>query len=209
MIRKTIVPIALALVLGALPASADHRSGDRERSHRHEREAFAGQRAKIEKQERKIERLSLRLDDATSELFGEAVTRSRHRGWREWRAIHALRRLERTADRFARKVSHHGATSRNAEVAYLDLESAHRDAVARCDDLRNPRRLRDEFRRVGRLMDKLDGRFARLAELERQRRHASYREPESRHRRHRSGRDADFWLSSRDGRPAVAFRFGF
>jgi hypothetical protein len=190
MTKKTIAPIVLALVLGALPANAGRRSdeddGTRRRGHEahrsHEHDAY---RSHHERQEAKIAVLAEHLDHATSDLVHEAVSRTRHRSWREWRALQALRRLERRADRYHARVERHGASSRRAEATFDDLERAYH-AVAACrDDLRRSRRVRHEFERVDELMDKLDRRIAKL------------------------DRDEERRTGSRDSKTHVAFHFGF
>ncbi len=194
MTPKTIAAIALALVLGALPASAAHRSYDRPGSRGHDREA---NRSGHEPQQEKIDRLAHRLDHATSQLYSQATDRARHESWREWRAIRTLRRLERRADHFQTHVARHGAGSRRAQAAFRDLDCAYQAAAERRDDLRRSRQLRDEFARVDDLMDRLDHRIATLARHERHRENIRHRV--DRERRHRS----------RDSRTHVAFHFGF
>ena len=137
-----IAPIALALLLLALPAGADRRS------HHDADERIAS--------------LAQRLDRATSDLYCEAAERARYRSWRELRAMHALRRLERRADSFARQVRRHGADDRRVAGALDSLEQAYRVAAARRGYLRRPGRLDDEFARVDKLLRKLDRRLARL-----------------------------------------------
>ena len=103
----------------------------------HERDAY---RADHERQDAKIAVLAERLDHATSDLVREAVSRTRHRSWREWRALDALRRLESRANRYHARVERHGASSRRAEGAFRGSERAYH-AVAACrDDLRRSRR---------------------------------------------------------------------
>ncbi len=202
MTKKTIAPIVLALVLGALPANAERRSDDddgiRRRGHEtvrsHESDAY---RSHHERQEAKIAVLAERLDHATSDLVHEAVSRTRQRSGRERRALHALRRLERRADRYHARVERHGASSRRAEGTFEDLKRAYHAAAAYRGDLRRSRRVRHGFERVDEVMDKLDRRIAKLDRYEERRRHTSHRGREDR----RTG--------SRDSKTHVAFHFGF
>lgn len=199
MTQKTIAPIVLALVLGALPASAASRFHDEDR--RNDRETHRAQQAT---QEGRIQVLAVRLDQATSQLFDEAVEskrqtarREQRLSWRERRALHAVRRLEQQADRFHARVERYGASDRRTDGAFQELQRAHQLAVACQDDLRRPRKLRREFERVGELMGKLDRRIAQLDRHPKPRRHASHRDDEDR-RRQRWQRD-----------PFLAFLFGF
>jgi len=230
MTRKMIAPIALALVLGALPASAASRSDDRDRNR--EREAH---RSHMNEQEAKVASLASRLDDATSKLFSEAVESRRHRSWRDARAIRSLRRLEREADRFEAVVERRGARSRHADAAFEKLECAYQDAVARRGDLRRSRQLRDEFARVGQLIEKVDGRLVKLDRAQENRSYGRNRGDEDRsygrnrgdedrsYGRNRGDEDRSYGrnrgddddrhaerrFDERDWRALVAFRFGF
>jgi hypothetical protein len=159
MMTKMIVPIALALVLGALPAAAGSRHHERENG--------------------KVEKLAYRLESAAGELYRDAARKARHRSWREWRAMHALQRFDRRADRFLEQVVRHGVYHPRTASEFQKLESAFVKAQARRTDLRRARRLRDEFERVEQLMGKLDRRLARRGDDERPRRHAVSR-PEDR-----------------------------
>lgn len=163
MMTKMIAPIALALMLGALPASAGQRN------HRAE-----------ERHETKIETLAQKLDRATSELYSEARERGRYRGWRELRAVRSLRRLEYRAAVYENRVERHGAESRPAARAWRDLDHAYRVAAAQRDVVCRRRGLQDEFGRVDRLMEKLDRRIARLDSRDEPRRHASRRHDDDR-----------------------------
>ena len=200
MTRKLIAPIVIALALGALPASAASRHDD-DRGRR-----YAALRGAVDVHEAKIAALANRLDRATTELVSEAATRGHRRGWRHWRAFHALQRLERKADRYQQIVAYRGASSRRADAAFEELECAFEDAMVRRDDLRRKRHLRDELSDVTWLMEKLDRRNAKLdrtlARLDRR---------EDRRRYSRERREDDRYArrgwDERDWR--VAFRFGF
>ena len=177
MMMKSIAPIALSLilVLGAASASADRRSH--------------------EKPEKPIEALALRLDHATSDLYREAVERGHYHGWRERRAVHALRHLERRADVFSAIVVRHGADGRRADRAFDELERAYEVATAKRGALRRSHRLRHEFARVNRLMENTD---QRIAQLDRRRDH-----------RHHARNGWDVGHRYAYGRRAiVAFHFG-
>jgi hypothetical protein len=190
MTKQTIAMTVLALVLGALPVSAAHRSDENgDRGRRYDREST---RSVETKHEAKVAVLAERLDGATSQLSTEAADRRRSRSYREWRAIHALQRLEHRADRYRARVERRGADSRSAEAAYHELERAYRAATARRGDLRDSRRVRRDFERVDALMAKLDRRIAKLDRTE-ERRVSKF----DRHAR------------SRDWRNYVAFRFDF
>jgi len=160
MMTKMIAPIALALVLGALPAGAGSRDHERENG--------------------KLEKLAHGLESAAGELYRDAARHSRHRSWREWRALHALQRFDQRADRFLQQVTRHGIYHPRTEREFQQLERAFVTAEARRSDLRRARRLRDEFERVEQLMRKLDRRLADRSDDERPRRHAVVR-PEARH----------------------------
>ena len=202
--KQTIAMIVLALMLGALPASAaqrSHENGDRGRRYdreSHDNEDRGGRygreptRSAETKHEAKVAVLAERLDGATSELFRDAADRRRSRSYREWRAMHALRRLEHRADRYHARVERRGADSRSAEAAYHELERAYRAATARRDDLRDSRRVRRDFERVDALMAKLDRRIAKLDR-----------------RQERRVSKVDRHARSRDWRNYVAFRFDF
>jgi hypothetical protein len=140
MTTKMIAAIALALVLGALPAGAGSRH--HERGHG------------------KAETLAYRLESASAELYRDAARHARHRGWREWRALQALRRFDHGADRFLEQVVRHGIHHPRTRYGFEQLEHAFAMAEARRSDLRHARRLRDEFEHVEQLMRKLDRRLA-------------------------------------------------
>jgi len=196
MTRKLIAPIVLALVLGALPASAASRSHDREhRSH-------------ANRQEAKIASLADRLDIATTELFSEAATRSHRHGWRNWRALHTLRSLERSADRFEAVVERRGAKSRHAAAAYEQLECDFQDALARRHQLRRGHTLNQEFARVEQLIGKLDVRLARLGRDDGRRYGSRFDDDDDDDERVEQRRRARRGYGE-DGRGHVAFRFGF
>ncbi len=160
MTTKMIAPIALALVLGALPAGAGSRHHERGN--------------------RKAETLAYRLESASGELYRDAARPARYRGWRERRALHALQRFDHRVDRFLQQVVRHGVYHPRTRHGFERLEHAFVTAEARRFDLRHARRLRDEFEHVERLMRKLDQRLAYRTDSERPWRHGVVRS-ESRH----------------------------
>ncbi len=155
MMTKMIAPIALALVLGALPACAASRHHERPNG--------------------KLEKLAYRLERAAGELYGDAVRHARYRSWREWRALHALERFDRRADRFLEQVVRHGIHHPRTRRGFQRLESAFVTAEARRSDLRRARRLHDEFAHVEHLMRELDRRLADRTHRDGSRRHAAAR----------------------------------
>jgi len=141
MLNKTIVPIALAaLALGALPAGAAHRS--------HEGD------------EQKVEALAHDLQKATRHLYRDATHRRHFNRWRHWGAMRAVRHLDAKACRFAEYVERYGAADRRSQREFRELERAYHVARSRGDELPHARSLRDEFRRVERIMGRLDTRLA-------------------------------------------------
>ena len=162
MMTKMIAPIALALVLGALPAGAGPRQHERGNG--------------------EVEKLAYRLESAAAELYRDATRHGRYRNWREWRALSALQRFDQRADRFLEQVVRHGIHHPRTRHGFEQLELAFVRAEARRSDLRRARRLRDEFERVEQLMGKLDQRLANRSYDTRPRRRAVVR-PEARHNR--------------------------
>ena len=160
MMTKMIAPIALALVLGALPAGAASRHHERGNG--------------------KVEKLAYRLESAAGELYRDAARHARQRGWRARAAMHALQRLDHQADRFLEQVVRHGVYHPRTEREFQKLERAFVTAEARRSDLRRARRLHDEFELVGQLMRRLDRRLADRIDNERPRRLA-VAQPEARH----------------------------
>jgi hypothetical protein len=168
MMTKMIAPIALALILGALPAGAGsrhHESGNG-----------------------RLETLAYRLESAAEELYRDAARHARNRSWREWRALHALQRFDHRADRFLEQVVRHGIHHPRTRHGFEQLERAFVTAEARRSDLRRARRLRDEFERVEYLISRIDRRIADRTDEQRPRRHAVVR-PEARHN------GLSFWFS--------------
>ena len=74
MMTKMIAPIALALVMGALPAGAGSRHHEGENG--------------------KVEKLAYRLESAAGELYRDAAGHARYRGWRE-RELRSRQRRQR------------------------------------------------------------------------------------------------------------------
>ncbi len=152
MLTKMIAPIALGLILGALPAGAGPRHHERGNG--------------------KLENLAHRLESAAEELYRDAARQARSRSWRERRALHALQRFEHRADRFLEQVVRHGTHHPRTRHGFEELEHAFVKAEARRSDLRRARRLRHEFERVEHLMRKLDRRLANQIDDKRPRHHA-------------------------------------
>jgi hypothetical protein len=152
MMTKMIAPIALALVLGALPAGAGSRHHERDHG--------------------KVETLAYRLESASAELYRDAARHTRYRSWREWRALHALRRFDHRADRFLEQVVRHGIYHPRTRHGFEQLERAFVVAEAGRADLRRRHRLRDEFEHVEKLMRRLDRRLAYRTEDQRRKRAA-------------------------------------
>jgi hypothetical protein len=156
-----LAPIAmiLTLVLGALPAAAEHRV--------HER------------YDTRLERLSHKLADATEELRQE-VAESR-RGWRLHKpyTLRTLDRLERDAKKFHRRVENRGVNHNATRRAFRRLEESFAAASDRISHRRFRRGIRHDFERVAKLMEKVEIRMARIDHRGDHRRHA-------RHDRHHS-----------------------
>ncbi len=139
--------LVLALSLWALPAAArDRHHGDHGRQPGHELQAdrFAD--------------LPVQLERAAHRVHSRAEKFSRHRGWRQALALRALHRLDVQAGRFRERIERgHAPTS--WEMRQL-LGSYHR-AEARFDDLRRAKRLEGDFARVGRMVQRLEQRYAK------------------------------------------------
>jgi hypothetical protein len=139
--RLVTTVVALTLALGAIPAAAKHRSEDRS--------------------EGKLVRLAHDLRETTDAVYAEAIERRRHRNYWHWRALSALKRLDRSAHRFHRILKAEGHGDRRTRDAFRRLERSYRMARHSFPGPRGPRRLHREFTRVGRLMDRIDTRLAR------------------------------------------------
>ena len=183
MAMKRLVPIAVALTLalGAFPAAAKHRSHDRP--------------------EAKLVRLAHELHEATSEVRHRAFESRRHRGFRHWRAVFALRNLDRDARRFHRTVEREGPYDRDTRWAYQRLEHSYGTAQHSFPRLRGKRRLHGDFARVERLMHRIDSRLARYDGRHRRNDHRRH----SRHDRWRYGDRND----DGHGRWHVSWAFDF
>jgi hypothetical protein len=155
MLTKMIAPIALALVLGALPAGAGSRQHDRGN----------GEAVK----------LAHRLERAAEELYRDAARHARSRGLREWRALQALQLFDHQADRFLEQVVRHGIHHPRTRHGFEQLERAFVTAEARRSGLHGARGLRDEFERVEHLIRGFDRRLADQTDDRRPRRHAAVR----------------------------------
>ena len=162
----------LALALGAVPASAGHEEFD-------ERDA-------------KIVKLAHKLAKATDELYCDAYETRYRRSHRSWRALWALRGLDRRAESFLARVERDGARDWDTEREFRRLERAFRHADYRFHALHPRRQLRRDFERVEELMGKLDRRlaFVEVRDRDRDRRYG---------RRHRDG----------ERHARIAWSFGF
>ena len=149
-----LAPIAmfLTLILGALPAAADHRGHGR---------ANAG-----------LERLAHELELATAELRDEVATI--HRGWRAHRrtALLSLNRLRHDARVFHRRVERDGAADRATRRAFRELEASFAAASERIPAVRHRRSIRRDFAQIAALMQRLETRMARIDHRHGGRRHA-------------------------------------
>lgn len=155
MMTKMIAPIALALVLGALPAGAASRHHETENQ--------------------RVKTLAHRLEGASGELYRDAARSARQRSSREWLALQALLRFDRRVELFRDQVVSHGIHHPHTRLGFQRLEFAFATAKARRSDLRQARRLRDEFEQVERLMRRLDLSLADRIGHERPQRHAAVR----------------------------------
>jgi hypothetical protein len=144
----------LTLVLGALPAAAEHRTPQR---------GDAG-----------LERLSIEFAKATEELRDE-FTES-HRSWRFHRpdTLKTLDRLERDAKRFHRRVERNGVNDPATRRAFRQLESSFNAANERFPALKSRLGIRRDFARVARLMERVETRMARIDQQRDPRRRASH-----------------------------------
>jgi hypothetical protein len=138
-----LAPIAmiLAVVLGTVPAAAEHPSRSR---------GDAG-----------LERLSHGLARAAGELRDE-FARSRHIGWFQKRAAQrSLDRLQHDAVVFHRSVARKGAVGRDTRRAFRQLEYSFHFASERVP-ARVRRGVRHDLARVAELMEKVGTRMARI-----------------------------------------------
>jgi hypothetical protein len=144
----------LTLVLGALPAAAEHRTPQRG--------------------DAELERLSIELAKATEELRDE-FTES-HRSWRFHRpdTLKTLDRLERDAKRFHRRVERNGVNDPATHRAFRQLESSFNAANERFPALKSRLGIRRDFARVARLMERVETRMARIDQQRDHRRRASH-----------------------------------
>lgn len=140
MMGKIFAPIALALLLGALPAQAAHRSH--------------------EQRDTKAAELAQRLERAVHQVYREAVESRRHHSFRQWQAIFALRQLDQRADRFERLVEREGIHDRDTLRAFRRLEEAFAVAEARLPALRRVNGLARDLQGAEHLMQRLDQRVA-------------------------------------------------
>lgn len=139
-----LAPIAmiLTLVLGALPAAAEHRARARGDSG--------------------MERLSHKLATAATELRAEAATS--RRGWRFHRQpmLRTLDRLERDAKVFHRRIERVGEYDHSTRLAFRKLEASFAAASERIPATRHRRSIRHDFSQVAALMEKVEIRMARI-----------------------------------------------
>jgi hypothetical protein len=140
---RSIVPIALAaLVLGALPAAADHRAPQR--------------------RDDRLAALSHELERATHDLYRDFAQRGRVRSLVHWRTAAALRHLDEHARRFHVRVERQGARNAQAQREFRHLEEALAVARHRAADLHGGRSLRHGFERVAALVSRVDTRLAHV-----------------------------------------------
>ena len=144
----------LTLVLGALPAAAEHRTP---------RRGDAG-----------LERLSIELAKATEELRDEFTEGRRSRRFHQRYTLKTLDRLERDAKKFHRRVERNGVNDRATRRAFRRLESSFNAANERFPALKSRRGIRRDFARVARLMERVETRMAWIDQRRDHRRHASH-----------------------------------
>lgn len=145
MMVKWMVPIAMfmALVLGGLPAAADHRDRDERKP--------------------KLERIAHKLTNATNELYREAAESRRfQRSYAHRSALRGLAALDENARRFEKRLARRGVNAYRTQAAFHELERAHAKAVVRLNRIDRRHRLHGELDRVTRLVNKLDTKIARV-----------------------------------------------
>ena len=169
MMANIMIPMAtmLMLVLGGLPAAADHRERDR--------------------REPKLEKVAHKLSRAANELYRDA-NRSRrfHRGWNQRAALNGFERLNDHACAFEERLARRGWYAPSTQAAYHRLLRAHDTAVRRLDRVDRRHRLNDEMARVSHLIQRLETRVARLERRDRRDRYAGWE-------RHRGWRGTFAW----------------
>ena len=144
MTTRILLSIAMisSLLLGALPAAAEHPDRDR--------------------RDRKIEKVAYKLARATSELYSDAYhARPRH-SRRYSRALRSLHELDRRACAFAERVEREGVRSRGTQRALRRLARAYDEARYRVDHLRRGRHLSKDLARLDEYMGRLETRVARV-----------------------------------------------
>jgi hypothetical protein len=142
MTKKSIVPIALAaLVLGALPAAADHRWQER--------------------RDDRLAALAHDLERATHDLYRDFAQRGHVRSFGQWRTAAALRQLDEHARRFHAQVERQGARDARARREFRRLDEAFARARHCASALRGSHSLRRGIGRVAGLVSRLDTRLAR------------------------------------------------
>ena len=186
--RLVTIAAALMLALSAIPATAKHRSHDRS--------------------EKRLARLAYELHEATDAVYAGATLRCRNRCFWQWRALSALRRLDRDAGRFRHNLVRKGPDHRKTRKAFRRLERSYARARHTYPVLRRRGGLKDALVRVERLIHRVDHRLARS-----DRRHPG-RDPLRHPRRDawRSGdrdgdRSADWGFRGRRWRNSWAFDF--
>ena len=144
MMARMLLSIAIGstLLLGALPAAAEHPDRDR--------------------RDRKIEKIAHQLARATSELYADAYNARPRHSRRYASALWSLHELDRRACAFAERVEREGAYSRGSERALRRLSRAYDEARYRVDGLRRGRHLRHDLARLDKYMGKLETRVARF-----------------------------------------------
>lgn len=147
MMAKTVAPMALALMLFALPAAAHERN---ERGHDAQRTD--------RREDVRVDALARAVERATDDLYQHALFRARHPRGLDRRALLSLRRLEQEADRFRWLVVRDRHRFQIAR-SFARLERALRDAEASLPAYHG-RAMRVRFAQVERLVERLDWQLA-------------------------------------------------
>ncbi len=141
--------LVLAVSLWALPAAAGSRHDD-------DHGRYQGHELKADR----FAELALQLERAAHRVHARAEKFSRHRGWRQARALRALHRLDVQARRFSDRVER-GYTPTPWEMR--QLLRAYHSAEARFHHLRAAKRLEGDFARAERAVGRLDRVYAKLS----------------------------------------------
>ena len=141
-IKLAPIAILLTLVLGALPAVAEHRV---------RQPGNAG-----------FERLSHRLVTATEELRYEVASSRRGSRFHQRYTLRTLNRLQRAAEVFHNRVERVGVYDRSTRRAFRNLEASFAAASERIPATRHRRAIRHDFLQVAALMKRVETRMARI-----------------------------------------------